>query len=965
MSKLDFPRYKHRLIEYLDMTGIKAVKNVSFICPLHNDTNASAIVNDDNTLHCFGCGFHGDIFDYVGKQAGIIDAGERFRAVASAFGDLQDGGGLKPWMPTEEEIAERNKPKAPEFVPDTEAMETLDKYLELIKPYYHDELAAFFTFRKMSPELIEKCINQVSYWPGYKAVLSEGVEIDTLADAGIPEKAFAPAGIIVRLAVGYKLHYASSAGDGKTIKRGSHASRAFPFPNMPDAPADCPVILCEGELDQITAIAAGFENVRSIGGINGLSEKGASCLIGRLVTIAMDNDTEGINSVEHISKIVKTAKPASILYIDYSQNSDAIGEKDIDDLVKHGKDYVFKHLIESAVRMEESNNEDGTENTGRGIELVSGSGSQSGNDGNTTGAICRWNSESTGEIRGAGTVPKVDNSVLLNTRADTSEPVAYSEIPFQFLGYDNSTYYVMPKSQNIPKSIGWGDKSIGDKLFELAPRSWWELYFTKTGFDRKGEPIEIFDKESACDWFRIESTKKGMFDDEHLLGIGAHIDDKAVVINTGRAIVTPDGSIENYEGYSGKNVYVRSKVELIIGEKPWAESDGANLLTQLKTFSFEQNISYPVILGWCAIAPWSSCLYRRPHIWITAKGGTGKSYLLNDLIKPIIGEHCLFSEGGTTEAAIRQTVRSDCRPIILDEFEANKKYDLVSLDNILGLARSAYGGERKIKGSSSQKAISFATKMSFCFASVNINLSDAATKSRIAICRMKPSTGKMKSIKNPDGLRGRMFLRLEELITNIEKCHDAMEDLGFDSRTADTYSPLFAGYWMTLSDLPFGDSSTQKNEALLKSIFDALSQIDMGNEKENDEEKILEKILQKRIRISETNEEKTISEMLTEHAMNGSGLRDLKYGAQVQLYGLRRMIGTDSMGCGGREVLALSCTSDEISKILENTAFTNYREVLKRNPAFVNMKPVYIGKLSQSAIILDWKMIEEKYFKEG
>ena len=91
------------------------------------------------------------------------------------------------------------------------------------------------------------------------------------------------------------------------------------------------------------------------------------------------------------------------------------------------------------------------------------------------------------------------------------------------------------------------------------------------------------------------------------------------------------------------------------------------------------------------------------------------------------------------------------------------------------------------------------------------------------------------------------------------------------------------------------------------------------------------------------------------------------YTDDAQLYGLRRMKGTESMNCSGVEVLAVSTKNDMIAKMLENTPFSNYREVLKRNSAAMFggcAKTVRIAGVTQSAIIFDWKTIAELYFSD-
>jgi 5S rRNA maturation endonuclease (ribonuclease M5) len=1021
-QKIDFQRYKPRLIEYLStVCGTQAQNGVNFRCPLHDDGDTpdkwSAIVRNNQSMTCYGCGFHGDIYDLCGALTGETNIAEQYRSVARSFGDIAENGTYKPYTPP------KHIPKTePIFTPDLEALRKVDAWLIGQKDFYIEQTASFFHTRGVPADLVGSCVSQVFYWPGYGLALRE-LGKDTLDKAGIPERAFIPAGIIVRLAVGYKLHYFDDMG--ATIKRGSIASKTFPFPDLP-IDSDT-VILCEGELDQITARAAGFDNVRSIGGVNGLRPKDAEKLRGYNVVLAMDNDDAGRRAIQKIGNMI--AEIPGISAVRYTKYPADTKEKDLDDLVKAGKSDFLAEIIKGAIYAE--GQKGGTRHGGSG-GLACGSGqigmasarTDDGNGENDTGAlrsvqpavpVRAGGIEDTGNTGHTGTekggidyageedgrgynqgrdvvaesgknivegnatepdrTPDNGNGERLegaDSGDKTGDIIPPDQIPFRFLGFDAGAYYVMPKNQNIPLSISRGEKSIGDKLFEIGVRDWWEACFTKTVYTKTGEPIEVFDKESAVEWFRAESVKHGMYDDEKILGLGAHVDGKQIVVNTGRAVVSPDGTVSRYELYNGKNVYCRSKSEIVISAEPWTEEDGQFFVDQIRTFNFNTESAYLAIPGFCALAPFASCLFRRPHIFITGARGLGKTYLLHDIIIPIIGNQTIYADagkGGITEAGLRQTAGADCRPMVIDEFEANKKSDLAMVDNILALARTAYGGEKTIKGSSSQKAISFATKMMFCFAAVNVNISDAATRSRFAICRIGgKSHGKAKRIKNPDGLRARMFRRLQTIRDEIDTCHDMLMEteenggLDFEFREADTFSPLFAGYWAIVSDAPFGDTTRPQDAELLEQIKNAARSIRVNEESEIDEERVLTRIFQEKVRIS-SDKEKTIAQMLTEL----DELKKMLYPEQVQLYGLRRMKGTESMGCSGVEVLAVSTKNDMIAKMLENTPFSNYKEVLKRNSAAMFggcAKTVRIAGVTQSAIIFDWKLIEELYFSD-
>jgi len=63
---------KSMLRPYLESQGINTNKNFSCLSKEHTDSNPSMIYNKStNTVYCFGCGEHGDIFDVIRMQYGI------------------------------------------------------------------------------------------------------------------------------------------------------------------------------------------------------------------------------------------------------------------------------------------------------------------------------------------------------------------------------------------------------------------------------------------------------------------------------------------------------------------------------------------------------------------------------------------------------------------------------------------------------------------------------------------------------------------------------------------------------------------------------------------------------------------------------------------------------------------------------------------------------------------------------
>ena len=61
-------------------------------------------------------------------------------------------------------------------------------------------------------------------------------------------------------------------------------------------------------------------------------------------------------------------------------------------------------------------------------------------------------------------------------------------------------------------------------------------------------------------------------------------------------------------------------------------------------------------------------------------------------------------------------------------------------------------------------------------------------------------------------------------------------------------------------------------------------------------------------------------------------------------------------------MLAISRESNELSSILSNTPFSNYKEILQRNDLVIEKsKNVRIAGMMGRCIILDWKAFESRY----
>ena len=106
------------------------------------------------------------------------------------------------------------------------------------------------------------------------------------------------------------------------------------------------------------------------------------------------------------------------------------------------------------------------------------------------------------------------------------------------------------------------------------------------------------------------------------------------------------------------------------------------LIELAKKFKWDDPIYAQFLLGWIVLAPVCGALDWRPHIWITGGAGTGKTTILKYFMRPLLAGIFQSATGGTTEAGLRGTLKSDAIPVVVDEFEQNEARDKQIVQNL-------------------------------------------------------------------------------------------------------------------------------------------------------------------------------------------------------------------------------------------------------------------------------------------
>ena len=181
--------------------------------------------------------------------------------------------------------------------------------------------------------------------------------------------------------------------------------------------------------------------------------------------------------------------------------------------------------------------------------------------------------------------------------------------------------------------------------------------------------------------------------------------------------------------------------------------------------AWERPIYALQLAGWIAIAPMCGALVWRPHIHITGKHGSGKSTVMEKIVAPLVGPAALqFLGSGTSAAGIRQTLGSDARPVIHDEFDTGKISDKMVNDE-LELARSCSSETEAVvaKGGADGHAKTYRSRACFCWASIVTHADMAADLSRVSILTL------VENGMDPDDKRARYDKLMEAIVHTFTK----------------------------------------------------------------------------------------------------------------------------------------------------------------------------------------------------
>ena len=311
------------------------------------------------------------------------------------------------------------------------------------------------------------------------------------------------------------------------------------------------------------------------------------------------------------------------------------------------------------------------------------------------------------------------------------------EFATRFLGIKDGNHHFLSSTGQLV-SLTNGQMANASKLVSLAPLGFWQRHFPS----RSKNSVRWIE---VADALQAKSQAAGVWSPERIRGRGywRGTNGSDVVIHLGQRLIAPNRkrpmAPEKYGG--GGHVYPRAVPLSGPSTKRILSLDDARwLLGIFEDLPWEHPASAYLLAGWTVLAPLCGWLRWRPHVWLTGDAGCGKtSIIIRDLVRPLMADFAIYAEGSqTTEAGLRQALRVEARPVLLDKFEKDKPSDVRRIKRIVRMLRSASASEGIIiKGGPGGKAELFQPRTMCCLGSIGGAVTAQRDKQRISFLQLR------------------------------------------------------------------------------------------------------------------------------------------------------------------------------------------------------------------------------------
>ncbi len=375
--------------------------------------------------------------------------------------------------------------------------------------------------------------------------------------------------------------------------------------------------------------------------------------------------------------------------------------------------------------------------------------------------------------------------------------------PYRVLGWDRDRRRIWYQHRETAQISDISPGPSFDRLVHLAPLEYWEsLYPGRLGANWN---------QAASDLVAV-ADRVGVFDTQRIRGRGVWRDANRTVWHLGDRLEV-DGIETPLAELPSCNQYTRLPILPINpAAEPLSDEQGRRILSVIQRMGWSGTSDHLLLAGWIVLSNVGGALHKRPGLQITSGFGTGKSDAADNLIWPLqagLGITC----SGSTEAGIRQSIRHDVLPVLVDESE---QADGNPRAHQLRLVRLAYDGKPMLKGRSCGESLEFTLRVPIALVGINAPIASPADLSRIAVIGRRQLPGEqwqqiavdraqLVTIETGEALIRRTISHLPTLLANIATMGRVLAALTVGrggGRVGDTYGALLAGcHLLTSTDL--------------------------------------------------------------------------------------------------------------------------------------------------------------------
>ncbi|RJX19011.1 MAG: toprim domain-containing protein [Desulforudis sp.] len=597
------------------------------LCPFHGDTKHSLSVNTTSGLwNCKGCGESGDIFSFHAKFHSLGGFKEAMLDLARLYGVTLERGPAG---------GQGKKPGVDSSGPKQEPKRQAELDPGLVEKYHQALLANQAGLDWLAKERLISLDSVKRFRLGNK--LDEKRLIIPVFDAG---------GRLLNLR-----RYSPHAEQKMLNWPGFGGAAIYGLPELAALPLDEEVIICEGELDRLVLVQAGFNAMTHTNGALSFQKDWAELFKGRRVVLVYDADKGGLQGAEKTAAILGPVVE-SLKVVDLKAAGLVEGtpqSKDITNLARKapGWPQALRSAIEAAPTFSPGFN--------AFVRVVEKGG-------------VYW------KIKKDGLEEPISNFTLAPTRRIKVERQEVLEALVCMNGHGRSEVTLWPHH--------WASKVAFKKALGDLGAGW-------VGAEDEIQQIKVLTAEKPCPKYRGESK------------LGLHLRDGRWVLVASNRTLTATGEIEDLIFWSENSTRIGYEPDKI---KPADAGETKQVVEALLDFN-EPSVVAP-ILGWMGAVPFKARLVeavpqlRRqfPILLLWGERGAGKTKTVEMVLLPFFGDH----EGPrkvdemTRFTFMLNAHSTNLVPLAFDEYKPSK-LNPRQISEVSGFCRSCYNaltGER-------------------------------------------------------------------------------------------------------------------------------------------------------------------------------------------------------------------------------------------------------------------------------